>query len=136
VRQRHVASLGAVTLDREQIWLTVRERSEIWQQLHEQIRRLALDGGKAGKIMTALQARVPLPTIEEIGAAELAEAEHEAAFWGGMHKSSAKQVEGYQEMIAVCERKIGEHRELMKQEADKAETAKATAARLANYRGG
>jgi hypothetical protein len=106
------------------------ERRDIWQQLHEHVARLALDGGRAGKIMLALQARVSLPTVEEIGAAELAEAEHDAAFWERMYGTSAKQIENYQGLIKTAEQRMAEERENMKREAENAETAKAKAARL------
>lgn len=117
-------------------WVTLRERREVWQQLHEQVARLGLDGGTAGKLMTALQARVPLPTVEETGAAELAEAERDAALWDSQHRQTLKIVEVREKMVAHAESKLAEERDLAKAEAERAEQAKAKAARLANYRGG
>jgi hypothetical protein len=110
IRQMHVASLGALAAEQP----SVRERSETWRTLHEVIARKGLAGNVAAKLMTALQLCVPLPTMEEIGAAELAEAEHDSAFWQSILGQTAKLIE--------C------HKELKVREADE------KAARLGNYK--
>jgi hypothetical protein len=70
VRQQHVASLGAVTPNRPS-HETVRGRGAIWQALHEVVARDQIDAEKATRLMATLQARVPYPTPEQQGAAEL-----------------------------------------------------------------
>jgi hypothetical protein len=131
VRQTHVASLGSVTAEQP----SVRERGATWKTLHEVIARKGFAADIAVNLMTALQARVPLPTMEEAGAAELAAAEHDSAFWRKMHGHTTKLIESHKNLIATAELQIEELRKDAEREAEKAEVAKAKATRLANYKG-
>ena len=78
VRHEHVASLGAVATP-----LTVAGRVEYWQALHQRLGRLAnrLDGEMQAKILGAVHARVPMPTVDEIHALNLDEAKQHEAAW-------------------------------------------------------
>jgi hypothetical protein len=71
VRHEHVASLGAIPTP-----LTVAGRVEFWQRLHQRLGRLSnrLDGEMQTKILGAVHARVPMPTVDEIHALNLEEA--------------------------------------------------------------
>jgi hypothetical protein len=136
VKQTHVASLGSVSPARAvHWWVTVRERDAVWRELHDTIARESVSNDIAVKLMSSLHARVPLPTEVERGGAELAEAQHDGAFWEKMHGASMEQIEGYQGLIKCAEQKIIEERELAAREAENAEAAKTKAARLANYGG-
>ncbi len=137
VRQHHVASLGVVSLDPAALkWVAVKERSAVWQELHDNIARLSLDATKAAQLMAAVQARVPYPTPEETGNAELLEAEHDAAFWENMHGSTTKLIGCHEGLIAAAPRKIAELQDDAAREAASAESAKAKTKRLDNYRAG
>jgi hypothetical protein len=136
-RQEHVAALGGVPIGtdpRRHPWVVTRDRVALWRCLHENI--VDLRAEEQGRLMAAVHARVPLPTEEERGAADLSEAEHDAAFWERMHRTSMKQVEICQELIANAERRIAEERERASWEAERSAEARAKAARLANYKGG
>jgi hypothetical protein len=85
VRHEHVASLGAITTP-----LTVADRVEYWQNLHQRLGRLAnrLDGETQAKILGAVHARVPMPTVDEIHALNLEEAKQHEAAWRMRHIST------------------------------------------------
>ena len=109
VRQQHVASLGVVRLNADaEKWATTRERSAVWLELHEIIGKLQIDGELAAKLMAALQARLPYPTQEEIGAVELAKAEDDAQFWETFHGGMQEQIGLHQ---ATKDRGAGESRQ-------------------------
>jgi hypothetical protein len=112
---------------------SIRERKWVWESLHDHLGRLGLDSDVAAKLMTAVHERVPMPTMEEMGSAELFEAQHDAAFWESMYRTSLKQVESYKGMIAAAQRNLAEEEEQAKREAENAERAKAKIARLGNY---
>jgi hypothetical protein len=135
VKQRHLASLGTVGPSDKWPWVPVRERAAIWQLLHDAIGRLSIGTDVAQKLMAALQERVPYPTQEEHGAADLAEAEHDAAFWERFHGGTTKLIDSHKTLIRTAEVKISELEIEAKREAEAAEDAKAKAARLGNYRG-
>jgi hypothetical protein len=135
-RQEQVAALGGVPVGADpgrRPYVATRERVALWQCLHQSIADLPAE--EQGRLMAAVHARVPLPTEEERGAADLSEAEHDAAFWERMRATSLKQADGYRQLAALAERKAAEGLELAKQEAERAAEARAKAARLANYKG-
>ena len=78
VRHEHVASLGAIATP-----LTVAGRVEYWQALHQRLGRLAnrLDSETQAKILGAVHARVPMPTVDEIHVLNLDEAKQHEAAW-------------------------------------------------------
>jgi hypothetical protein len=78
VRHEHVASLGAIPTP-----LTVAGRVEFWQRLHQRLGRLLnrLDGEMQTKILDAVHARVPMPTVDEIHALNLEEAKQHEMAW-------------------------------------------------------
>jgi hypothetical protein len=136
VRPRHLASLGVFGLNpAARSWVAVGERGAIWRELNETIGLLRIDTEAAALLMAALQKVVPYPTPEEVGAAELAEAEHDAQFWDGIHGSTHELIGAHHKLIETTQQKIGELEEQAEQEKQNAESAKAKAARLANYRG-
>jgi hypothetical protein len=74
VRHEHVASLGAIATP-----LTVAGRVEYWQALHQRLAN-RLDSETQAKILGAVHARVPMPTVDEIHVLNLEQAkQHEAA---------------------------------------------------------
>ena len=104
VRQHHVASRGSVGLESPS-YVTVRERSAVWQALHEAVAHHHIDADKATNLMATLQVRVPYPTPEQVGAAELQQAEHDAAFWQSMHGQTTKQIDLHKKLIATRKRR-------------------------------
>jgi hypothetical protein len=133
-RQEHVAALGSVPLDDVDRHAITRERARLWQRLHASI--ADLPAADQGRLMTAVHARVPLPSEAERGAAELSAAEDDAIFWQGMHVTSLKQADSYRKLAAHAERRAAEEQEQAKREAARSAEARAKAARLANYKGG
>jgi hypothetical protein len=143
VRQHHRASLGTVSTAQPpdgfqwspaRPWEVIKARSAIWRTLHDAIARLNVDPATSKKLMTALQVRVPYPTEEQRGGAELAEAEHDAAFWEDMRGSTTKLIGCHENALAVHQREIAELKTSAVREAATAESAKAKAKRLDNYR--
>jgi hypothetical protein len=121
-RAQHVAGLGGVPLGGDP-HVATRERARMWQRLHEAIADLPSE--QQVRLTEALHARVPLPTEEERAAAELARAEHDAAFWDQMHGHSIKQAESYQQLAALASERAAVECELAN---------RAKAERLANYK--
>jgi hypothetical protein len=64
----HVAGLGSARLP-----LSRESRIEFWKQLHPRLERLAnrLDADTQAKVVAAVDARIPIVTIEEIRAQQL-----------------------------------------------------------------
>jgi hypothetical protein len=132
VRSEHVAALGSVVPGGD-LLAAVHDRAALWQRLHENIADLS--ASDQSRLMEAMHARIPIPTAEERGAAELAEAERDAAYWHMMHKNVTETINDHQYLAKTIEEKIANWLPLSKNAARNAEEAKAKAARLANYRG-
>jgi hypothetical protein len=62
VRHEHVASLGSIPLA-----MTTADRFVFWSALHERLARLGnrLNAADQHKIMAAIHARIPMPTVED-----------------------------------------------------------------------
>jgi hypothetical protein len=78
VRQEHIASLGALRDPPE-----TADRVAFWRRLHERLGRLGnrLDGAAQGDILTAVHARVPMPTIDDARAVQLEHAKRHETMW-------------------------------------------------------
>jgi hypothetical protein len=78
VVHEHVASLGAAPLAP-----SVADRVDFWTRLHQRLGRLAnrLDDAMQAKILGAVHARVPMPTLDERQALQLDRAKQHEAGW-------------------------------------------------------
>jgi hypothetical protein len=90
VVHEHVASLGSV-----EVPASVADRIAFWRRLHERLARLSnrLDGEAQGKVLAAVHAHVPMPSIDEQRALQLANAKAELEQWGairGLHVSTVE----------------------------------------------
>jgi hypothetical protein len=130
VRQRTIASLGACGASSGS---SVRQRSAVWQALHAEIGQRGIATAKAQRLMAALQSRVPYPTPEEIGAADLADAAHDAASWERMHGATTELIDCHVRTIEHLKAKVQQLHRDAEREAALAAEAKAKAKRLDNY---
>jgi hypothetical protein len=132
VRQKHIASIGSVATNPDPV-TAIRDRLRLWQALHAQLGALKLEPQALHKLMTAVHARLPMPSPEETGSVELWEAEHKAKFWTRMNAETQKLIELHRNLIANAESKIAELQADADREAALVDDAKTRAARLTNY---
>jgi hypothetical protein len=132
VCQQQIASLPSVGWPVQE---TVGERLAVWEALDRAMGRHELDGAIADRLRVALQDRVPKPTEEQCGAADLARAEEFRA-------ESRKGLDNTRELIERRKKIIAHHQEAMAEneasaELDQAMIDKADEfiGRLSNYRG-
>jgi hypothetical protein len=78
VHHEHIASLGALRHPPEST-----DRVEFWRRLFQRLGRLGnrLDGATQGEILTAVHARVPMPTTDEVQAVRLEHAKQHETAW-------------------------------------------------------
>jgi hypothetical protein len=105
VRHEHVASLGAVATP-----LTVAGRVEFWQGLHQRLGRLSnrVDGEMQAKILGAVHARLPMPTVDETHALRLEEAKQHEAAWRIRHVTTEEIVEVEKLRLEQAKRSLAE----------------------------
>ena len=110
VRHEHVASLGAIASP-----LTVAGRVEYWQNLHQRLGRLSnrLDGEIQAKILGAVHARVPMPTVDEIHALNLEEAKQHEAAWRMRHVQAEGIVEANKQLAEGASKRVREGEPLL-----------------------
>src|SRR5262245_29757582 len=115
VRQEHVADLGAIDLEP-----TVEARVAYWKRLHERLSRLGnrVDSTKLATILGAINARIPMATIDEIPTARTAQAERTLKWWQAHRENCQEQVELNSQLKQAIENKI----EFFKTEAARAES--------------
>src|SRR6185312_10574017 len=75
VRHEHVAGLGSIP-----IAPTVADRIAFWTKLHQRLEALSnrIDAAQRGGIMTAIHARIPMPTMDDHQAVQLERAQEDA----------------------------------------------------------
>ena len=78
VCQEHVAGLGAITLSP-----TIVDRIVFWHGLHERLAKLGnrIPLEVQGRILGAIHARVPMPTLDEQTATKIEHAEADEQLW-------------------------------------------------------
>jgi hypothetical protein len=110
VRHEHVASLGAIPTP-----LTVAGRVEYWQSLHQRLARLSnrLDGEIQAKILGAVHARVPMPTVDEIHALQLEEAKQHETAWRIRHVQTEGIVEAHKQLAQAANKMVREGEPLL-----------------------
>jgi hypothetical protein len=120
VRHEHVASLGAVATP-----LSVAGRVELWQGLHQRLDRLSnrLDGETQAKILGAVHARVPMPTVDEVHALHLDEAKQHETAWRMRHVQTEGSVEENKLRLKAAERMVAEGEPLVASAAEEVKAA-------------
>lgn len=78
IRQSHIASLGSVSLE-----ASAADRCQFWIRLHQRLATLSnrLDAEAREAIMAAINARIPIPTVEDQEAARNAGRDANAALF-------------------------------------------------------
>lgn len=126
VRHEHIASLGSIAADQ-----SVADRVAFWQELHQRLARLGdrLDEASRAKVLGLVHARVPVVTVEEIRAHQLAN-EADERVWTGLADLQAEQAEGNRQIAAKVERKAAEAKTAAENATAEAEAAKDRITRL------
>jgi hypothetical protein len=128
VQSEYVGALGSVDAA-----VSVRERLAFWGKLPQ---RLAALGNRVGpdehaKIISILDARIPMVTQEDLRAVQEENAKDDEKFWDAMHGMNAASTEEHKLMIASAEAKRKEHERLSADAAEKREVARERLAKLA-----
>jgi hypothetical protein len=128
VRVEHIASLGSVGEP-----ATTAERVAFWGNLHRRLDALSNRIGEddRAKIIGAIYARIPMPTVDEQRASQRENAEADAKVWAGLQDMSAEMAEGQRGLAALASGKAAESEAMAKDAAEKAAVAKDRLDRLA-----
>jgi hypothetical protein len=103
VRSEHVAALGSVPVSP-----ATADRVAFWDRLHQRLAGLAnrLDPEAQGKILGAVHASVPMPTIADQRAVQLENAKADVALWAGLRDMNAATAGDHKALVAKAESKI------------------------------
>lgn len=126
VRSEHIAGLGSIPLD----WSTA-DRIAFWIRLHQRLDTLGnrVDAAGRGAILTAIHARIPMPTQDDQQAVQLERAHEDARFWETLAEMHTDDIEGHKDLLASAQRAIAEREPLAADTAAKAQAAKDRLAR-------
>ena len=129
VLHEHVAGLGSVPLSP-----STDDRIAFWTKLHQRLAALGnrIDTVGRGAILTAIHARIPMPTMDDHQAVQLERARADARFWEALAEMGAGDVEGRKGLLTLTRLKIAEREPFAADMAAKAEAAKARLARVEN----
>jgi hypothetical protein len=121
VRHEHVAGLGSVP-----IAPSPADRLAFWTKLHQRLDALSnrVDAKERGAILTAIHARIPMPTLADQHAVQLERAQADARFWKTLAEMHADDIEGNKGLLASTQRAIAEREPLAADTAAKAQAAK------------
>jgi hypothetical protein len=121
VRHEHVASLGSAPLSPSPA-----DRIAFWTKLHQRLDALGnrVDAAGRGAILTAIHARIPMPTMDDQQAEQLKRAREDARFWETLAEMGAGDVAGHKELVESARRMIAEREPFARDMAAKAEAAK------------
>jgi uncharacterized protein (DUF885 family) len=105
VRHEHVASLGAVPLAPSAV-----DRIALWTKLHQRLDALSnrIDAAQRGAILTAIHARIPMPTADDQQAVQLERAREDARFWQSLADMAADDIEGHRGLLTSTQQAIVE----------------------------
>jgi hypothetical protein len=126
VRHEHIAGLGSVPLSP-----SVADRIAFWTKLHQRLDALSnrVDAAQRGALLTAIHARIPMPTTDDHQAVQLEHARADARFWETFAEMQAERIEGNKGLLATAQRAIAEGEPLAADAAAKAQAAKDRLAR-------
>ena len=102
------------------------DRIAFWTKLHQRLDALSnrVDATQRGAILTAIHARIPMPTLDEHQAMQLGRAEADARFWQTLAEMHADDLEGHKGLLATTQRAIAEREPRTADTAKKAQAAK------------
>ena len=123
----HVAGLGSVPSR-----LSPADRIAFWTKLHQRLDTLGnrVDAARRGAILTAIHARIPMPTQDDQQAVQLERAQADARFWETLAEMHTDDIEGHKGLLASAQRAIAEREPLAADTAAKAQAAKDRLARV------
>jgi hypothetical protein len=123
----HVAGLGSVPR-----LPAPADRIAFWTKLHQRLNALSnrVDATQRGAILTAIHARIPMPTLDEHQAMQLGRAQADARFWQTLAEMHADDLEGHKGLLASTQRAIAEREPQATDTAEKAQAAKERLARV------
>ena len=126
VRHEHIAGLGSVSLSPSPA-----DRIAFWTKLHQRLDALSnrIDAAQRGAILTAIHARIPMPTLDDQQSVQVERAQMDVQFWDTLAGMSAEQIEEQKGLLATVQRTIAEGEPLAADTAAKAQAAKDRLAR-------
>src|ERR1700722_5696673 len=126
VRQTHVAALGSIGISPLPI-----DRMVFWTKLHQRLAALdnRIDSKSHAAILTAIHARIPMPTTNKQEAVRLDNARADVRFWETLRDANADDVQAHKAFSENLARKISEREAAAGKAAAKAEKAKERLAR-------
>jgi hypothetical protein len=127
VRHEHVAGLGSIPVPQ-----TIADRIMFWAQLQPTLARLAnrIGADDQGKILSAIHARIPMPSLDERRTLQIANAEADERFWSGLHDMQHEQSAGKKDLAETATRQATEHGKEADHARQNAEAARERLARL------
>ena len=119
-------------LDRCRFALSPTDRLAFWTKLHQRLDALGnrVDAAQRGAILSAIHARIPMPTMDDHQAVQLERAQADARFWETLAEMHTDDIEGHKGLLAMAQRKIAEREPLAADTAAKAKAAKDRLARV------
>ena len=107
VRQDHIAGLGSVGMPP-----TVADRLTFWRKVEDRLAKLGnrLSAEDAARIRGALFARIPMPSVDEQAAVQLANAQADAKLFAALHDMHAAVVTDQERFAGTVESKIADGR--------------------------
>lgn len=108
VCHEHVAGLGSARLP-----LSRESRIEFWKQIPPRLERLAnrLDADTQAKVVAAVDARIPIVTMEEIRAQQLEAAQADAKFWEGLQANHQDLAAGHEQVAVTASRTAAQNKQ-------------------------
>jgi hypothetical protein len=127
VRHEHIAQLGSVPVPP-----SIADRIAFWKRLSERLAKLSnrIDAEAQAKIISDIDARIPIVTLDEMQQLKIENAEAEERVWSSIHAMEEEQVGGQKKLMAEVERAIAVGSEAMNDAAARIADAKDRAERL------
>jgi hypothetical protein len=127
VRHEHIASLGSIPLT-----MSAADRVAFWTKLHQRLDAPSnrIDAAKRGAILTAIHARIPMPTMDDQQEVQLDRAKADAKFWESLADAQGDDIEGHKGLLASTQRAISEREKAAAGAAEKVRAAKDRLARV------
>jgi hypothetical protein len=127
VRLEHIAGLGSVPLSPSPA-----HRITFWTKLHQRLDALnnRVNVAQRGAILTAVHARIPMPTMDDQQAVQLEHARADARFWETLQEMHTDDIQGQKELLSSVQRAIAAREPLAADTAAKTQAAKDRLARV------